>query len=255
MNSTLRYLGLAAAAYLLMLIATLPAAHLYGWFGEQLPEVKLEQPRGSLWSGSARSITVAGYTLIAPRWSFAPSALLGGKIGFDTTAGGDELKVDGRIAVGSSEQVEISDLNIHLNPQQLPLPPMVMGAKPEGEVEIELEQLRLSGNRIEQIAGEIRWQGAALQLVERVVLGDFTGQIKSNDKGIELAINDSASDLKLDLTLTLDRQSNYALQGTVGARNRERRDLQQLLKLIGGGNGSQTPIRFSGRLPPLPVGL
>lgn len=256
MKPLLRYLGLAVGAYLLMLVITLPATHLNGWFGAHLPQLKLHTPGGTLWSGNAASVRIDNTTLENVEWCYAPTALLSGRIGFNTQIESRIVKGEGLLSIDAEQLVGIDGLTAISSLAQLPLPPMAAAVKPTGKLELRLTQARLAGKQIKSLTGELIWRDASFSLAQPVALGDLKATFATNEQGLQIDISDLGGDLQTNLKITIDAKMNYRLNGNLNLRNQQRLDLQQLLSMLGArGNSNRAAINLSGRLPQLPLTL
>jgi len=82
----LGYALLAVCAYLVFLIAQLPAAQLYGWLKPRAgAPLQLYQVSGSPWNGRAAAADIGKTRIEEPAWVLRPQALLLGRIEYGFT--------------------------------------------------------------------------------------------------------------------------------------------------------------------------
>ena len=72
------WLALGVGAYIAFTLVKFPAGTALRWFAP--PGVALAGVAGTLWSGSAATCTVAGFTVEALRWDLRPASLLLGRL-------------------------------------------------------------------------------------------------------------------------------------------------------------------------------
>jgi hypothetical protein len=92
MNQRSWLIGAAAAAFLLFLVARVPASVALGWLGADA--LQATGVSGTAWTGSATSIVAGRLRLGETSWSLSPAGLLGGSL---------RTKVQARIGDGRAE--------------------------------------------------------------------------------------------------------------------------------------------------------
>jgi hypothetical protein len=99
------------AAFLIALIATLPASLIAGRIG---PRLALSGAYGSVWSGGADQVTLDGAPLGALEWTARPSALLRAQLAYHLVLTHPAGHLSGDVAVGLGGAIDASGVEFSL---------------------------------------------------------------------------------------------------------------------------------------------
>ena len=239
---------LGIAAFLVFLLANLPAEYVAPWVARHAPGLQLGGISGSLFSGRAESVRFGAEDLGAVDWSFdwlAPfTATLGYRVHvhdadrdlsarLDTGLGGLRVRdLKGRISIASLDR-------------WLPLPSKSVS----GNLILDLSLLRLKDDRLQSAAGQVELDDGAMTWPSPYTLGSFRMSLQpGNDGGTAAEIHDLASPLHLDAKLTLGADGHYRLAGTLAARDSSDASTRKLLAQLGNPDSTgQYPFDFNGQ--------
>jgi Type II secretion system (T2SS), protein N len=213
MTRTLR-LTLIGALTFIVCVAVFAPASLVRYLLRDATVITLAGPSGTLWHG-AGDLAVAGTHVGRIDWSFAPSALLSGELGFDIGIVGPHVEIDGRASASARAghallggRVDTALLDDAMARYDIHVP---------GAIAIEhLEMTAAYGARLPQMRGELHWSGGTVdyRLSGRnhsVALPPLTGFIDSSSGAPEISVYQV--DDKMPLMLAKISQDGLATVG------------------------------------------
>lgn len=240
-----RFAVLGVAAYLVFLVANLPAA----WFGYALERASggalaLGDARGTVWKGRGALAVRSGAAFrgIADiEWRCNPLSILAGRlsVALSGSAPGASLRANVSLGFGSVrlQNVEASAPVALLEPAI----PIAAIAKPEGRLRIAADSLEVGIGSVRG-AATVEWADAGLSGVRRV--GDYRLQITGS--GDRAAIR--LATLRGELRVSADGEWRASQPRVVQMRGMAeaspaRKDLEPLLQLLA-GDGSGPSRQF-----------
>ena len=214
------WLALGIGAYIAFTLATFPAGVALRWFAP--PAVTFAGVAGTLWSGSAATCSVEGFTVQALRWRLRPTSLFLGRVSANVDARIPDGFVRGDVTASPSS-VRLSDFtgatSLPALSGVLPLPGV------RGQVSVALESLVLEDGWPAVAVGQLKLgKLESLPLIPDgrgayVPLGDYTVTLVEAPAG-ELAATfvDNGGPLEVQGTAKLDKARNYSLDALVEPR-------------------------------------
>ena len=187
----------AALAFVLSLIANLPAALLYAGLRPAESPVQAFGLQGPWTQGAASGITVGG-RLVAQdlRWQFKPLHLLLGRAAFAVEGGGELATLQGVIAA-SPRAVRLHDLRLAGSLKRLAATAGHGYLPVDGQLGGEIAMLVLVNGFVDSAEATINLQGLAWTLArEPMTLGDFRVQISTTPEAIRADITSPAGPLE-----------------------------------------------------------
>ena len=155
------------------------------------PQITLASPTGTLWRGFGE-LGIAGTQLGRVTWSFAPSALLNGDLGFDITVSGEHIELGGRTTASFRTAHAMLDgkldtalLNDLFSRYDIRIP---------GTIAVEhLDLAATYGARLPDVRGELKWSGGEVSYRlsgrdHRVALPPLVGFIDSSSSQPEISV-------------------------------------------------------------------
>jgi general secretion pathway protein N len=232
-TATLTLLGLLA--FLILLIATLPARILL----DRIPAIAVSKVSGSIWSGSAESMSVQGVALGRTQWRVSALPLLRGRLDIDATVNPPDGRGAARCAVRLDQSVSCSRVVASLPLQALPLDSLPPGWT--GRVDVDLSRLEIENGWPIGARGRIdvtdlqRPSGTGLTSFGsyRLVLPAPEAEAGAKEDTVVGALQDLSGPLAVNGTLTLSRDRTYVIDGRVAARPEAPRDLARSLEYLG----------------------
>lgn len=216
-----RWQWLAAILLVLVFVVALAPARLATQLvNQQAPDgfgIRLLQPIGTLWNGSA-DLIVEQYPTTRVAWRFQPWALLQLTLGVELELVGDGFNLQGRIEKPIGDGVRLADGYAHASSRALQTWLAPYDIDPSGELTIEaltLSRLRLTGNGALKALtsnGQANWSGGDLSYrlagrTTQVALPPLTGLIDTLDELPRLRVTEKGKDLPLILGHLTPRNS------------------------------------------------
>lgn len=204
---------LVAAAILLTLsavvLATFPAAVAWRWWGERVPDLKLQGISGTVWNGKATRVAVRGQVLGRMEWQVPFAALVRGAPSVRVDLSGPGLQLKAVIARQSADALALSELNAQAEAQWLGPALAIPELEPTGLVVTENASLVLSrGGMPQAIDAAIEWRNAGVrgQVVAR--LGTILIQAHGRDGRIQASVVDQGDgEVEIRGTASIDQGS------------------------------------------------
>lgn len=242
-----RFAILGALAYLVFLVANLPAS----WFGYALERgsggaLALGDPRGTVWKGQGTLAIRSGdaYRGIAEvQWRCNPLAAFTGRfsVALSGTAPGAALRANLSLGLRS---VRLQNVEASVPVALIgPAVPIAAIAKPEGRLHVVSESLEIGSAKVNG-AATVDWAEAGLSGIARV--GDYRLQINGSGDNATVRL----STLRGDLRVNGNGQWRAAQPRVVQMRgvaeiSPGRTDLEPLLQLVAGqGSGTSRPFAW-----------
>ena len=249
MKRILLYVTVGILAYCGFLVAKLPAAVAYGFVDKQVQPLTLTGVEGTAWKGRALQVAYQRQTLGAVEWSLKPFSLLFGGVAADVrldSAAGDAMAtVTGRFD-GSAL---IENMDGELDVSRLAPLVQLQSFRPEGTLQVQLQQLEIRDQRPVQAMGELLWRDARIQSPRALPLGGLVATLSTTPQGIRAVLRDRESPFALDAIVNLRPNGAYRLSGKLAARGEAGAEIHLLMQTLGvRQRGGTLPLNFSGRI-------
>jgi len=248
-RTIVRFAVLGVAAYLVFLVATLPAA----WLGYALESasagaVALGEPGGTVWKGKgALAVRLRGsYRGIADiEWRCNPLSLFSGRLAVALTGDGPGVSLKGMLSLGfRSVRLEKIDANV---PVGLMEPALPAGAaimdlyKPEGRVRLVSDSLEIAPASVRG-SMTMEWLEAGMSGIARI--GDYRLQVNGSGERADLRLQTLRGDLRVNGSGEWKAAQPREVQMSGEAQiSPGRKDLEPLLDLVA-GRGAGDSRRF-----------
>jgi general secretion pathway protein N len=207
---------LGVIAYLVLLVATAPAARVLPLLRPVLPGVQLSGIDGTVWSGSAVQAVAGNVQLQQLQWKFRPFALL---------AGTTEIKVRGKLQ-GRNLRARVGQRwfgHRYLSDVQGAVPAQhvldwarAKQVNVQGHLEFELEDVRWSEARLPAVAGVVTWSPASV--VAPVELAFGTARLETGmgeGGGSRGKLTSSGGNLLVEADVEADPGGDYRLNAQI----------------------------------------
>jgi len=208
----LRFVALAAAAFLVILIAQFPAS----WCRRALPaDVQCRQLDGSLWSGRCDGLKAQQLALGNLTWHLHPLGLLRARLVADVQLIQGSAMLRGRFALGGGGRIDAQDLDLSgLHLERFPSSQLPRGL--HGVLWAQFPTLRWSGSHFEALAGKLNVQGLALP---GSPLGNYQLEFPASaPDALVGTLRDTGGPLRVEGDLRLLPAPGFELNGRVAAR-------------------------------------
>jgi general secretion pathway protein N len=216
------WLAIGVGLYLAFTVAMFPAGVALRWFAPQ--GVTFAGVAGTLWSGSAATCSVGGFSLEAVRWRLRPTSLFLGRVSANVDARIPDGFVRGDVTASSSS-VRLSDFQGATSLPALDgvLPPVLRGMR--GQASVALESLVLENGWPSAISGELKLAGLETPppLIygksSLVALGNYTATFVPAPQGqIAAKVVDNGGPLEVAGTVGLNTARAYTIDALVKPR-------------------------------------
>ena len=247
-HTFLRAWLLGIAAFLVFLLADLPASYLTPWLSRHFPALQLGGVSGSVFSGQAESLRFGTNNLGAVTWGFDWLAPFTATLGYRVHLHGEARDLDARLDAGLGS-LKLRDVRgratVASLDQWLPLP----SHSASGTLLLDLKQLQLKGGRLQSAAGQVELDDGSLTWPSPYTLGSYRMRLEpASGGGITAEITDLAAPLKLHANLSLAADGQYHLAGTLAARDQGDSATRKLLANLGNPDSTgQYPFDFNGQ--------
>ncbi|WP_231730976.1 type II secretion system protein N [Lacimicrobium alkaliphilum] len=183
-------------AYIIFLIAKLPAEHLVSRV--DLPDsLRIQDVSGTVWQGRIEQMSIQGIPVRAVQWQLSPWGLFAGKAVLDLQAGNirnaDELSLDGQVSLSMSA-VGASNLDIYVPADliiaQLPLP---LPVNARGRFKVALQELDYA-RQCRSLEGQGQWLNAEVAGTQGyIALGNFDADLNCKAESVLVNIKEPNS--------------------------------------------------------------
>jgi len=236
-------LGIAGAAFLVFLIASVPATLISRLAPDEL---KISNPRGSLWSGEASAIRFGSVRLGQTRWKLQPLRLLLGSLAGEIDASLPDGFARGNFELGLGGSIALSDFTA-----ASPLANLVASLGTslpinEGQLTLELQALNIEDGWPTRAVGDIRIGDVALVFRDGRPVPDqaasfllsLAAEDVPEDGTLQGSISDQGGPLEMVGELRLTPPTNYELSGSAKPRPGAPQELGNALVMLGPENAS-----------------
>lgn len=226
-----------ALAYAAFLVATVPASWVAGRVAAATDgSVQLDDPTGTLWSGSGRALVASAAGRLAidrVEWRFAPAELAGGQAAFDLSATGRGLDAHLRLGRALSAWVA-GPVALSLEaPLVASVLPVAAAWRPEGRIRLSSE--RFVWNDSGRATGSARatWDGAAVSLSEVRPLGRYALDATADNGPVNLTLATLEGALRIAGKGTFSAPARLSFSGEARGEGTAAGALEPLLGLMG----------------------
>jgi general secretion pathway protein N len=168
-----RLVALGVGAYLLVLVATFPAARVSRMLLDQDADLSLNGVSGSVFSGKAAQLVYQGLDIGPVHWQFRPFALLLGRVDYriELTSPANH----GHLIVGKTltGRTNIHDIDMELLPDRLVNHYSPVTVDTSGTVHLVFETFNPGADYSGEVSGQLEWRDAAILEPMNLVLGQL----------------------------------------------------------------------------------
>jgi len=159
MKISKRAVFILLAAFLLFLIVLAPATLI----SKLMPDdssVALNGLSGSIWRGHASQLQHQGRNLGKLDWRLSPWSLITGKVGGKFELDGTQMRADGYAKVNKNNDLWLSNTNVRMNADALPLTGSAAALQAEGVINAKIDELILLDQLLDSVSARVAWQQA-----------------------------------------------------------------------------------------------
>lgn len=250
--STFKIVSIIVLAFIVSLLANIPARHVYPYIESALPRTFLYQIEGSLWSGKAQNASVYGIPMQELSWNFKLWPLLMGRLETSMSGKNSDGYIKGNVGYSITKVVYLRNIEARLNILQVA--PLVNSSLSylDGNLVLNNFYLKMSENEIYDAAGVIKWQNAQLTIPAPIKLGDFKISVEKKDSKINALIKDEGQGpMVADGVFNLKNDGSYSLSSVFYERNPGGGLMQQLALFGSPGPDGKFKVTNQGKLASL----
>ncbi len=206
------YIFVAVAAYLILLIATIPASLISSPVNDS-GIVTIKGVSGSLWNGKAYNITINNNIEFKnTRWTFSLWKLMTGKVAMNINSQFLENDISAELGSSFSGRVFINDLKAKISAQQIAQLANIPMAQLSGLISIDIDQAQWKQGELPLASGVINWSDAEITVAETASLGNVTiTLLESAQQLLQADIKNQGGDIKITGVAELVAEANYAI--------------------------------------------
>ena len=230
------FAALGLAAYSVFLVATIPAAYVASQVHAAFPRaVRIADPEGTLWHGSARVFIAPGRGAPAIdrlEWRFLPARLAAGELAFAAHAKAEGITATAQLARAFS-QAHVRDLKVEGDAAALAgFVPVLAPWRPSGPVVVTAPGLTIHGRDVKGTL-EAQWRDAASGLSEVRPLGSYRASWRGESTPGALSVTTIQGPLRIVGAGTTTAPFRIAFSGEARGEGERAKALEPLLDLMG----------------------
>jgi general secretion pathway protein N len=199
-----------AAAYLLILLITLPADRVARLLEQNIVGLDLQSVSGTLFSGKAERVVISGLGMGPVTWSLRPLSLLLARLEYRLDLKDPAFRGTGVVGTGPGGYVYLHDLKVELKPDSLvnhfsPLP-----VQTSGDVRLLIESMDFVDGFPGELSGHVDWVDARIIEPMEMSLGHVEAILQSEEDALVFRLSGTGKTaLSGDFSLT--REDDYRL--------------------------------------------
>ena len=234
---------LAACAFLVILVARLPAS----WVLPRSGALGCESIEGSVWSGSCGGLTLQRAPWGDLSWDVAPLRLLTGTLAAHVVLRNGPVTGSADLARGLGGSLEARNLvaDLAIDPRKLPhMPPQLRGS-----LHTDLALARIADGAIVELRGRVEVHDLTRRTGHVTQLGSYALTFPGGSGDPLGTLADLGGPLAVHGTLRLTKQPGYVLEGQVAPRDGAPPELLSDLQFLGSPDGlGRRPSSIAGTL-------
>ena len=227
------YFITAVAAYLLILLATIPAKPVTELINENSP-VSIQGVSGTLWDGQAYQITIDNnIQLEQTSWSFNLWKLLLGRLSLniDTSYLSEPISAE----AGSSflGRIFVNELRATVSASEVGRLANIPIAKLDGAIILDIQHAQWKQGELPLATGSIKWKDASVTVAETASLGNVLILLNESDQQLLNAeIKNEGGDIRINGNAELIAEADYAADITLAPNASASNNVKQSLGMF-----------------------
>ena len=237
-----------AAAYLLILLITLPADRAVNLLEQNTVGLDLQSVSGTLFSGKAEHVVIRGLAMGPVTWSLRPLPLLLARLEYRFDLNDPAFRGKGVVGAGLDGHVYFHDLQVELKPDPLvnrfsPLP-----VKTSGDMRLMIESMDFVDGFPRELTGHVNWTDARIVEPVAMSMGRVEATLHSEANSLVCHLS-GVGETTLSGDFSLTQGGDYRLNLLLTPGTEVSSDIVEGLKTFGQARpGGAYQITDSGRL-------
>ncbi len=206
------YVLTAITAYLVLLIATIPASLVTGLLENN--QLTIKGVHGTVWQGEAYVININNsIQLQDSQWSLNAWKLLIGKVALNVNTNYQNNTIEGELGSSFLGRFFVNHLNARINANDIAQLAEIPLAQLSGLIILNIEHAHWKQGELPLASGEINWNNAAVTVAEKASLGNVNIILGESEKQLLNAdIENQGGDLTISGTAELVPEADYLLK-------------------------------------------
>ncbi|MDE0742681.1 MAG: type II secretion system protein N [Woeseiaceae bacterium] len=240
-----KYTLILVILFLVGIINYLPANTALQWI---VPKgTLLNGVNGTIWNGTVSEAINQNTYIRDIKWKFHPTKILLGDLSFEISLYPFNGYLNAQITRSSDQTIELNNLQGFLSEGTLPITASYLGI--DGQIDLDIKQLKLRGNIPVKINGDINIQSLKILGLSNQSMGNYAIKFNPTKESIIGSIEGENALLDVAGTIKIDNDGNYLISGVVAPNIYTPNDIKAFLNFLGSANDkNQREFRFEGKL-------
>ena len=210
------YFITAIAAYLLILLATIPAKPITELINDNTP-VSIQGVSGSLWDGKAYLIRIDNnIQLDQTHWSFNLWKLLIGKLSLNIDTSFLDETITAEAGSSFLGRIFVNDLKATVSASEVTRLANIPIAKLDGPIILNIQHAQWKQGELPLASGSIKWNDASVSIAETASLGNVLILLSESDQQLLNAeIKNQGGDIRISGNAELIPDADYVADITL----------------------------------------
>lgn len=257
MKAIIGYVSFALLAYVTFLAVSFPADRAYAMLQDKMPPgVHLYELHGSVWHGGAGAAQIGRYRLAPLHWEYRPAGLLSGRVDVKVSFDSGPSHASAVIGLNREGDIRLSDVDVSTTAAALVKLLQLPIVQINGNITAKLAGLTVEDRHVTSLDGTLMWTGAKVTRPRNFSLGGLEADFKTDGGVVKGTLRDKGGPLQLQGLVTVKPDGSYRVNANLENRDPNQAGLTRFLRQIGRpGPGGRVTVNYSGKIPPLPVGM
>jgi len=239
------FIAAGLLTFLAGLVILFPARVAYRWFAPE--NTQLSGISGSVWSGAAQEMSVAGLYLRDLRWRLRPLQLVTAKIALSLEASLSSGFVEANVAVGPGGRIAVTDLNGSVPLQAVAALVRIPGLS--GNASVQLAELDVRNGLPVAVVGTVAVANLVAPPIDSGSIGGYRAEFFTAADGVSASVEDTDAVFDFAGSLKISPDRSYQFIGRIAPTDRTSEKLRQQLRFLGSPDErGQHQIRLEGTL-------
>lgn len=205
------YLLTAIAAYIILLVITIPAKVITDIINENTP-ANIQGVNGTVWQGSAYIITINNLQFKKTNWSFESWKLLTGKVAVDVDSQFLGNKVSAEFGSSFTGRYFANEVSAKIAAREAAKLANIPLVQLDGMINLDIKHAQWKQGELPLATGTVQWKNASVTVAERAALGNVNIILSESDQQLLNAdIKNQGGDILISGSAKLLANNNYAL--------------------------------------------